>query len=101
MFKMTLNWKQFNIDLGQVESKLKDDFPTYVGNSASDVFCVYFSEILTQEQQDNILNYWESLTADGYKSKEQLAEETNALKESAKAKLLNIGLTVDEIKALL
>lgn len=101
-----LEWKGFNLDLRAVEAKMKSDYPSYVRNNAYSVLELYFSDEITQEEQDEIVAYWNGLTSESpealsYQTKEEIEEERLAQAASAKSKLAGLGLTEDEIEALL
>jgi hypothetical protein len=59
MYKIDLNWKEFNVDMEAVDAKLKADYPgNYLGNQAHSVLELYFQQdpqiIPMQEQQQTV-----------------------------------------------
>jgi hypothetical protein len=101
-----LEWKEFSVDLKAIDAKFKADYPNnYAGNQAHSIMELYFTEELTEQMNTDIDAYWDDLTAESaeatsYQSAAQLAQVTATQKTSAKAKLAALGLTEDEIKAL-
>jgi len=60
---MILQWREFNIDLLAVDTKMRADYPTkYSGNQASSFLELYFSEEPTEEEKAAIQSYWDGLT---------------------------------------
>jgi len=105
MQKLELQWKQINIDLRAVDAKLRSEYPSYKGNQAANCLELWFEEMPSQEDQDTIKAYWEALDessseAVSYKSEAQLEIEKQNKKLSAKAKLLALGLSEEEVAAL-
>lgn len=100
MFKMELQWKEHKISLQLLEGEMRKN-PSYVGNQAHSVLELYFSEEPSEEQKEEILAFYDSMVEIDYKSKEQIESEKEAKKEAAMAKLQTLGLTLDELKALL
>lgn len=105
MFCMTLQWKEFNIDLRALDASLKASYPSYVGNQAHSVLELWFNEEPSQEDKDAIEQLWAALDPDdamveSYKSAADLKIEQDAQKEVALAKLVALGLTVEDLKAL-
>lgn len=106
MFKIELQWKEFNIDLRALDAKMRLDYASYTGNQAYSILELWFSEELSQEDKDAIVAYWDGLTeesdeASSYESAADLEADRIAKKASAKAKLEALGLTEDELKAIL
>jgi len=111
MFDLNLEWKSFNISLPDVKAWLEANVSTpSVGMSANSVLQIHFLTELSQEEKDMIQTYWDELIeeseeATSYQSKEQIeatAEADRAAKlATASAKLEALGLTEDEIKAIL
>jgi hypothetical protein len=62
MASVRLVWKQFNVNLPAVESRMKADYPTYQGNSADSALTLWFSEEPTEEQSVAIRAYWDGIT---------------------------------------
>jgi hypothetical protein len=85
MHSVKLEWHQHNIDLQAAEAHIKTLFPSCVGNSADSALTFWFSEVLTEEQEEIIRTYWASLDASSneaqsYVSQEQLDAALSALK---------------------
>jgi len=63
MYKVELQWKEFNVDLDAVRAKLETDYPdNYKGNQAYSVLELYFENEPTEEQRAAIQSYWDGLT---------------------------------------
>lgn len=106
MFKIELQWKQFNVDLAALDQQLRSSHSNYVGNQAHAVLELWFNEEPSGAQKEEIQAIWANLDevhalAQSYKSAAQIAESQAARKASAKAKLAALGLTEAEIEALL
>lgn len=107
MFTLDLPWKSFNVNLSDVSDWISTNVTTNVsGLSANSVLQIHFTEDPSQEEIDEIKAYWNLLTeespeAEGYKSSADLEVERLAKLASAKAKLEVLGLTQDEINAIL
>lgn len=106
MYQLQLNWHPFSLNLQQIDTKFRTDYPNnYVGNQAHSVLELYFENELTEQMKTDIQTYWDSLTAEsseaiGYISFSSIQEDRTTKKVSAKNKLLALGLTADEVKAL-
>ena len=107
MYKLELQWKEFNIDLKAFDEQLKASYPSYLGPQAQVVLELYFSEEPSQEAKDAISALWDSIDSDqhalaqSYVSKDSIEADKASKKQSAKAKLLALGLTEAEVSALL
>ena len=107
MYKIELKWKEsVKINLSIVNAKLKLDHPECVGIQAHDLLEVWFSSEPSQEAKNEIEAYWHGLNADSdeaksYKSQEDIKAEADAKKASAMAKLAALGLSAEELKAIL
>mgnify|MGYP001557762578 CR=1 FL=1 len=106
MYKIDLQWKEFNVDLESLDQQLRSDYSTYVGNQANSLLELWFSEEPNQEEKDAINTLWNAIDIDhamtqSYKSASQIKSEKDSQKASAKAKLAALGLTEDELQALL
>lgn len=44
MFKMEMQWKEFNVDLETIDQKLRAEQPSYVGNQASNKIELFFTQ---------------------------------------------------------
>lgn len=106
MYKLELQWKEFNIDLPALDSQLRASYPSYVGNQAYSVLELWFNEEPSQEDKDAIQALWDGIEDDqhalaqSYTSQADIEAEIEVKKQSAKTKLLALGLTEDEVKAL-
>lgn len=107
MFTLDLNWKQFNVSLSKLREHVDANVSTpCVGISANSKLQIHFADQPSELDQNALLSYWESIDEESdeattYKSSEDLAQEMQTKKESAKAKLLVLGLTEAEIQALI
>jgi hypothetical protein len=106
IFKMELQWKEFNVDLGAIDASLRATYPHFCGNQAHNLLELWFTEVPSQDDQDAIKAMWDGLheassQVVSYKSEEQIKAASDAKRASAKAKLLELGLDADELKALL
>ncbi len=105
-FIMKLDWKEYNVDLEALQVHLKSLYPNLDGCAAGRELSLIFFEEPSQEDKDAVVALWESIDAEhemvaSYKSQAQRIEEKMAKKESGKAKLLALGLTEDEVAALI
>jgi hypothetical protein len=106
-WSMRLNWKEFNINLGDLETWLKTNAGEhYCGNSAHSCLELWFLEEPSEEIKEAIQDKWdlldeESDEAVSYKSNAELRAEAEVKKASGRAKLLSLGLTEEEVAALL
>ena len=106
MYAIKLDWKEYKVDLVKLDKELRQSYPSYVGNQAHSYLELYFSEPISDEQKLDIEILWECIDeshelAQSYKSTEQVKLKKLAKKESAKAKLLALGLDEEELEALL
>jgi hypothetical protein len=106
MFKMEMQWKSFNVDLGAIDASLRAAHPAYTGNQAHKCLELWFTEEPSQSDKDAIQAMWDGLHQDSsevksYKSEDQIKADKDAKKASAKAKLAALGLSADELAALL
>lgn len=106
MEMIKLEWKEgVKVDLQALDAKMKEDFPeAYKGNQAHSHLELFFEQI-SEEEKEQVMALWEALDEEhelvaSYKSKEQIAQDLLAKKASAKAKLLALGLTEEEILAI-
>lgn len=105
MLSIELPWKENNINLNLLNKKVKELNPAYLGCAADVKLTLYFDS-LTEEEAQVIKDYWESLNEESeeittYKSREDEELEVKAKKELAKQKLITLGLTEDEVSALI
>jgi len=106
MYQVNLQWKEFNVDLKALDESLRASYPNYKGNQAHSVLELWFDEEPSQEDKDAIEALWAALDPDdamveSYKSAAQLKAASDAKRESGRAKLAALGLSEDELKALL
>lgn len=107
MHMMKLEWKEFNVDLKTLDAQLRASYPTYAGNQAHSCLELWFTEEPSQEDKELIQLMWDEIDSDqhamaqSYQSAGVVKAEAEAKKASAKAKLAALGLTEDELKALL
>lgn len=108
---MELTWKPFLVDLNLVNvwARLHGG-DNCTGISGEKQITIHFIEEPTQEVRTSIQSYWDLLTetseeATSYQSSAQLeiisASNKAAKLVSATTKLLALGLTADEVSALL
>lgn len=105
-----LDWKPFNVDVNAVNAWIKaNTYSNFCGSSGQDTLMLCFTSEPSERDKALIQKYWdemaeESPEATSYRSaKERLeaaAAEKAANKASAKAKLLALGLSEEEIAAL-
>ena len=112
MFNIDLAWKEFNVSVPAVQSAvtlLITSTPIF-GISCDNDLTIHCESEPTVEELDAVVSYWEALTlesieATSYKTQAQIAEEAdiarNLALESAKTKLSALGLSLDEIKAII
>lgn len=107
MVHIELEWKDKPVALPIVEAKMKAKYPDYSGCSAHEKLVLHFNVAsLDQAITDEINEYWDGLRKNmneftKYKTKDEIAEEKKAKKQSAKAKLEALGLDAEEISAIL
>lgn len=110
-FNIELDWQAFNIDMNTVEIWMKANAGSdYCGNCAGPKLQLWFTAEPIQAVKDAINAYWAGLTsaspeATNYKTQAQrqadAAAATATAKASAQTKLASLGLTADEIAAIL
>lgn len=107
MFTLNLQWKEFNVNVDAVKSWISENLSAEIsGVSANNTLQVHFIETPNEEDQTALNAYWDGLTeesseATSYQSMADLEADRMAKKASAKAKLEALGLTEDELKAIL
>jgi hypothetical protein len=106
MYMIKLEWKEFNVDLAALDVSLRVSYPNYKGNQAQAHLELWFDEEPSQQAKDDIQAMWDAIAdnsamATSYQSAAQVKAASDAKKESAKAKLLALGLSVEELKAIL
>jgi hypothetical protein len=106
MINIALNWKEFNINLKKVEEKIKLDHPECCGASAGNELTLHFdTDSLDESAIEAIQSYWDGITSESdeavmYQSAAEIAQEKEAKKAAGLAKLIALGLTEEEAKAL-
>lgn len=110
-FCIELDWQSFDVDMNTVETWMKANAgASYCGNCSSAKLELWFQAEPEQAVKDAISAYWSGLTAESpeatnYKTQAQreadAASATASAKASAQTKLAALGLTADEIAAVL
>lgn len=104
--EIKLAWKEFSVSLEAMETWLKANAGEhYCGNSAGNELTLHFTEVPSTEIIFAIQDKWDSLEessaeALAYKTVSEIADAREAKKASGIAKLIALGLTEDEAKAL-
>ena len=111
MYSIDLAWLSFPVSLSAVEAWIKaNQGANYVGNSADHDLTLWFSAQPTDNQISAIQAYWAGLTSESSEATSyQTADQIKAAAASAKAshlasattKLEALGLSADEIAAIL
>ena len=106
MYKLELQWKDFSIDLEALDAQMHKDYEHYSCNQAQSVLELWFTEEISEEDKSAIQDMWDKLKknsklAKSYQSQADIDAEKEAAKKAAKAKLIDLGLTEDDLKALL
>ena len=106
MYSMKLEWKEFNEDLRAIDAFVKLQSEDYKGNSADSALTLWFENEPSEEIKQAIADKWDGLSAESeeaasYQSAAQIEAEKEAKKASARAKLAALGLTEDELAAIL
>ena len=106
-----LDWKPFNLNMEMVEAHFRANLSSaYKGNSGGTILELWYIAEPSEDDKAAIELYWESLTetspeATSYQNAAQKAAANAADKASklasASAKLLALGLSADEVKAIL
>lgn len=108
-FSMKLDWKDgISVSLDAMETWFKANAGAeYRGNSADDKgLTLWFAEVPSEEEQEAVQAKWDAIDEDSaeveaYVPMEDIQAAKAAKKASAIAKLADLGLTQDELKALL
>jgi len=106
MYKLELPWKQFNVDIRAVDAQLRLDYASYAGSQASYTLELWFNEEPSEQDKTDIQAMWDGITeeseeAQSYESQADIETARLAKVASARAKLAALGLTEDELKAIL
>lgn len=106
MYKIELQWKTFNISLSNLDQQLRSMCHQYVGNQAHSLLELWFSEEPSDEDKALINDLWQEIDQDhelavSYVSSNDIKQQQQVKRESAKAKLAALGLDADELSALL
>lgn len=106
MTKLELQWKEFNVNLFELDKDLREIYPSYIGNQAHSILELWFDREILEEEKLAIEEMWNNISeksvhATSYKSQDQINEEQKNKKQSAKDKLKKLGLTEEEISALM
>lgn len=105
MYSIILEWKEFSVDLRAIETWLRAESDLYSGSVAADKFTLYFSDEPSEEIKEAIQAKWDELEEDSdeavsYQSQAAIRADVEAKKASAKAKLIALGLSEEEVEAL-
>lgn len=106
MFNLELSWKEFNVNLEVMTDFAKSLDENCVGGSADVNFRLHFTSDPSAETIEAIQDKWDSLDEESaevasYKSMEQIEADRQDKRASAKAKLTALGLTAEEVAAIL
>ena len=104
MFTLDLNWKTFNVSLPKIRAWVDANLEaSCLGISANSKLQIHFEQEPTELDKNALQSYWNSLDEESEEATSymSLEEQTQAKKDSAKAKLLALGLTEVEIEAIL
>ncbi len=107
-YTMELAWKEHSVDLEAFEEWAKANCGEhYCGNSADQSLRLHFVEEPDQAVKDAIETLWEELDdeehemCESYVSSADREVDRQEKRDSARAKLEALGLTADELKAIL
>lgn len=105
MYKLELQWKEYNLDLEAIDAKMRLDYPDYTGNQAHSSLELWFSTEPSQEAKDAIMAYWDGLSnesdeAESYRSRQQIEDAKAALKQGLLAKDWNSMSQVERKAAI-
>lgn len=104
--QVELSWKNYNVNLDKVCESLRTAVDPAIGLSAAGTLQVWGPEDMTEEHVADIQAYWDSISetsveTTSYKSFDDIKADIATKKASGKAKLLALGLTEDEVSAIL
>lgn len=110
-YTMNLDWKEFSVSLDAIEAWMKANAGSdYCGSSASIQLSLHFNAQPSDDAVAAIEAYWsglneESSEATSYQSAAQIKASADAAKATALASALSklevLGLTQDELNAML
>ena len=103
---MRLDWKTYNVDIGMLDAAIRAMNTTYCSNQANSCLELWFLEEPSDADRAAILALWDGILPDsemvtGYRSAAQIKADQSAKKASAIEKLKALGLTDDEVAALI
>jgi hypothetical protein len=105
MYSIKLEWHAHNIDLQAAETYVKANFSNCVGNSADTALTFWFTEALTEEQEQIVRDYWASLDATSNEAQSYVAgadlEAAHAALKSGLASKTWDNMSVAERKIVL
>lgn len=106
MYNLELQWKEFNVNLEAITEFAKSLDASCVGGSADVNFRLHFMEEPSDEVKQEIQDKWDNLDEESeevvsYVSAAQKMQDRSDKRESAKAKLALLGLTPEEVAAIL
>ena len=111
MFTLSLQWKEFNLNLQSVKEWIDANLDAEcVGLSAHSKLEAHFTDEPSEQDKSDLQAYWNGLTdqsdeATSYQTAEQIkaaADADRAAKlASARTKLEGLGLTAEEVSAIL
>lgn len=91
IYKMDMQWKEFNVDLEAVNTTLKGLYPHFAGPQGHSILEFWFNEEPSQEDKDAIQAYWDGLASDSaealsYRSKDAVKAAIQSLREGIVSK---------------
>jgi len=94
MYKLELQWKEYNVDVDSVDAKMRQDYPDFTGSQSALCLELWFSQEPSQEDKDAIVAYWEGISdsspeAENYRGRDSIAAAKKAAKEAAVLKMWN------------
>lgn len=104
---INLDWKGFNVDLNTIRAWMQANVGTYfAGLSANTRLVAHFTAEPGDSARAAVASYWAALNnssteATAYKSMDQRDSDLAAAAVSGKAKLAVLGLSDEEIAALI
>ena len=106
MFKIELQWKDFNVSLPMIEEWVRANTTnTYDGASADYKLTLWFNSEISDNQKQAIIDYWDQIESDdleatSYVSSEQIREAMNDLRAGLLSKSWD-NMSVAERKLVL